>query len=82
MNNILEVADTAEIIVNGYAYTTFGVNVRVLNLNKPYKATVFSKIRYVGIIFILKSHFIHTLVMAAWCYEASGLLFLVRYILT
>lgn len=43
MNNILEVADTAEIIVNGYAYTTFGVNVRVLNLNKPYKATVFSK---------------------------------------
>lgn len=43
MNNILEVADTAEIIVNGYAYTTFGANVRVLNLNKPYKATVFSK---------------------------------------
>ena len=32
MCNIKEVADAADIIVNGYAYTKDGENVRVLNL--------------------------------------------------
>ena len=38
MCNILEVADAAEVIVNGYAFTKAGGNVKVLNLNKPEKA--------------------------------------------
>ena len=38
MCNIKEVADAAEVIVNGYAYTKDGNNVRVLNLNNPEKA--------------------------------------------
>ena len=38
MCNILEVADAAEVIVNGYAFTKAGENVKVLNLNKPEKA--------------------------------------------
>ena len=38
MCNIKEVADAADIIVNGYAYTKDGENVRVLNLNNPEKA--------------------------------------------
>ena len=33
MYNIKEVADAAEVIVNGYAYTKDGNNVRVLNLD-------------------------------------------------
>ncbi len=38
MCNILEVADAAEVIVNGYAFTKAGANVKVLNLNRPEKA--------------------------------------------
>ena len=38
MCNILEVADAADVIVNGYAFTKIGKNVKVLNLNKPEKA--------------------------------------------
>lgn len=43
MCNIKEVADAAEVIVNGYAYTKDGNNVRVLNLNNPEKATYLSE---------------------------------------
>ena len=43
MCNILEVADAAEVIVNGYAFTIAGENVRVLNLNKPEKAAYLSR---------------------------------------
>ena len=43
MCNILEVADAAEVIVNGYAFTKAGNNVKVLNLNKPEKAAYLSQ---------------------------------------
>ena len=43
MCNILEVADAAEVIVNGDAFTKDGTNVKVLNLNRPDKAAVLSK---------------------------------------
>lgn len=43
MRNIIEVADAAEVIVNGYAFTKDNSNVRVLNLNKPGKAALLSK---------------------------------------
>ncbi len=38
MCNILDVADAADVIVNGYAFTKVGDNVKVLNLNKTEKA--------------------------------------------
>ena len=38
MCNILDVADAADVIVNGYAFTKAGDNVKVLNLNKTEKA--------------------------------------------
>ena len=40
MCNVTEVADKAEIIVNGYAFTKDIDNIRVLNLNKPEKAVL------------------------------------------
>lgn len=40
MYNITEVADKAQIIVNGYAFTKDVSNIRVLNLNKPQKAVL------------------------------------------
>ncbi len=43
MCNIKEVADAADVIVNGYAYTKDGENVRVLNLNNPEKAVYLSR---------------------------------------
>lgn len=43
MCNIIEVADAAEVIVNGYAFTKAGENVKVLNLNRPEKAAVLSE---------------------------------------
>ena len=43
MCNILEVADAAEVIVNGYAFTKTGENVKVLNLNRPAKAAYLSQ---------------------------------------
>lgn len=33
MSNIYEVADNADMIINGYAFTKDGENIRVLNLN-------------------------------------------------
>lgn len=43
MCNIMDVADAAEVIVNGYAFTKDGENVRVLNLNNPEKAAYLSQ---------------------------------------
>lgn len=43
MCNILEVADAAELIVNGYAFTKAGGNIKILNLNKPEKAAYLSQ---------------------------------------
>lgn len=40
MCNILEVADRADVIVNGYAFTKDGENVKVLNLNQVDRAAV------------------------------------------
>lgn len=44
MCNILEVADAAELIVNGYAFTKTGNNIKVLNLNNPEKAAFLSRV--------------------------------------
>lgn len=43
MCNVAEVADAAEVIVNGYAFTKFGENIKVLNLKRPDKAALLSK---------------------------------------
>ena len=42
MCDILAVADAAEMIVNGYAFTKDGKIVKVLNLNRTWKAAVLS----------------------------------------
>ena len=44
MCNIIQVADAADVIVNGYAFTKTGNNVRILNLNKPDKATFLNQV--------------------------------------
>lgn len=43
MADIKQVADTADMIVNGYAFTQSPEGYRVLNLNRPDRAAVFSK---------------------------------------
>lgn len=43
MINIKEVADAADMIINGYAFTHCQEGYRVLNLNRPDRASVFSK---------------------------------------
>lgn len=43
MINIKEIADKADIIIDGYAFTKCEVGYRILNLNNSEKATVFSK---------------------------------------
>lgn len=43
MHNILEVADKADVIVNGYAFTKSDKNVKVLNLNHMDRAAVLSQ---------------------------------------
>ena len=43
MRNIREIADAADVIVNGYAYTKDGENIRVLNLNNPEKAAYLNR---------------------------------------
>ena len=42
MINIKEVADKADVIINGYAFTKCELGFRVLNLNNPEHAVVFS----------------------------------------
>ena len=43
MTDIKQVADAADMIVNGYAFTRCTEGYRVLNLNRPDRAAVFSK---------------------------------------
>ena len=43
MTNIIKVADEADMIVNGYAFTLKQENYRVLNLNRPDRAAVCAK---------------------------------------
>lgn len=43
MLNLRKVADDADMIVNGYAFNKCSHGYRVLNLNKPQNAIVFSK---------------------------------------
>ena len=43
MTNIIKVADEADMIVNGYAFTRNQENYRVLSLNRPDRAAVFAK---------------------------------------
>ena len=42
MNKNIKVAEVADIIINGYAFTKDGGIIRILNLNKTSKATVMS----------------------------------------
>ena len=42
MPDVKTIADKANIIVNGYAFTRVGDRIHVLNLNSPDKAVVFS----------------------------------------
>ena len=42
MNDIKKIADEADLIVNGYAFTKKQDAIYVLNLNNPEKATVFT----------------------------------------
>lgn len=42
MPDILKVADAANIVVNGYAFTRKGNQIHVLNLNRPVSACVLS----------------------------------------
>lgn len=43
MNDIMEVADNADMIINGYAFTKENDNIRVLNLNNKVKAVCLDK---------------------------------------
>ena len=40
MIDVMRVADNADMIINGYAFTKADKNVRVLNLNNPEKAVM------------------------------------------
>ena len=42
MNDIKEIADNADLIINGYAFTKSEIGYRVLNINNPEKACVLS----------------------------------------
>ena len=42
MPDIKSIADKADIIINGYAFTRKDESIQVLNLNSPNKAVVFS----------------------------------------
>lgn len=43
MPDVIKVADTADMIVNGYAFTKENGMIRVLNLNHPERACVLTK---------------------------------------
>lgn len=52
MVDIKQVADEAEVIIDGYAFSKFEGGYRVLNLNAPDKAAVFAAISLNGLISI------------------------------
>ena len=41
MPDVQQIADDADVIINGYAFTQAGECIRVLNLNRPTSAAVF-----------------------------------------
>ena len=41
--SVKDIADNANMIINGYAYTKDGENIRVLNLNNPEKAAYLNR---------------------------------------
>ncbi|MBR2037066.1 MAG: hypothetical protein IKJ15_02930 [Lachnospiraceae bacterium] len=43
MNNIQSVADNADMIINGYAFTKDNENIRILNLNNNKKSLYLNK---------------------------------------
>lgn len=43
MPNIIKIADEADLIVNGYAFTKCDIGYRILNLNRPDHALVISE---------------------------------------
>ena len=43
MTDIKKIADEADLIVNGYAFTLDGDKIKVLNLNLPESAAILSK---------------------------------------
>ncbi len=43
MIDVMQVADNADMIINGYAFTRADKYVRVLNLNNPEKAVIIDK---------------------------------------
>ena len=43
MNKIKQIADQADMIINGYAFTREENRIRILNLNNPEKALVISE---------------------------------------
>ncbi len=43
MIDLKKIADTADMIINGYAFTKYNGNIRILNLNNPAKAAVISR---------------------------------------
>lgn len=46
MEKIKQIADAADMIINGYAYTRCPEGYRVLNLNRPDRAAVFYILLY------------------------------------
>lgn len=44
MIDVMQVADNADMIINGYAFTKADEYVRVLNLNNPEKAVIMDKL--------------------------------------
>ena len=45
MTDIIQVADTADMIINGYAFTKNMEQIRVLNLNNPEKAIILNSLK-------------------------------------
>lgn len=43
MCDVKKIADDAQVIVNGYAFTKEGKYIKVLNLNKPNKSVMMTK---------------------------------------
>jgi hypothetical protein len=56
MPDIKTIADKADVIINGYAFTRNEDRIQVLNLNSPDKAAVFSMtVRFLKLLISLRS---------------------------
>ena len=63
MTSLEEIASKANMIVNGYAFTKAELGIRVLNLNKPNKATLLSEKGEVLETTNIKNSFLHQILM-------------------